>query len=209
MNCRLPSRTRCGSPITSKRSAASSFTSTAPAPPHRSKDRQPAYDLQWQALAKKWDCALLGPSYHVQNEKIDLSPGGSEAWFDPRHGSEKTFLKAISEFAGKTGHPELNTVPWALWGHSGGGIWADVMACLHPDRVAVAWLRSGSAAMFRSKPEFPQPQVPEALYQIPMMCNPGAKEMGRGPFYGTLATFQEYRAHGAPHWLCAGPAHGS
>src|SRR3954449_10230879 len=37
-----------------------------------------AYDLHWQALAKKWDCGLLGPSYHVQNEKIDTSPGASE-----------------------------------------------------------------------------------------------------------------------------------
>ncbi len=162
-----------------------------------------AYDLQWQALAKKWDCVLLGPSYHVTNEKIDLSAGGSELWFDPRHGSEKTFLKAISDLASKTGHDELNKVPWALWGHSGGGIWADVMACLHPDRVAVAWLRSGSAAMFRSKPEFPQPKIPDALYQIPMICNPGVKEMGRGPFHGTLATFQEYRAHGAP--VCFAP----
>ena len=36
-----------------------------------------AYDLHWQALAKKWDCALLGPSYHVLNEKVDLTPGGS------------------------------------------------------------------------------------------------------------------------------------
>src|SRR5262245_10190029 len=27
-----------------------------------------AYDLHWQALARKWDCALLGPSYH-QDEK--------------------------------------------------------------------------------------------------------------------------------------------
>src|ERR1039458_9334862 len=117
-----------------------------------------AYDLHWQALAKKWDCALLGPSYHVSNEKIDLSPGGSELWFDPRHGSEKTFLKALREFAAKSGHPELEIVPWALWGHSGGGIWADVMACLHPDRVAAMWLRSGSAAMFRTKPEFLQPE---------------------------------------------------
>ena len=25
-----------------------------------------AYDLQWQALAKKWDCVLLGPSYRVR-----------------------------------------------------------------------------------------------------------------------------------------------
>src|SRR5207248_8987174 len=31
-----------------------------------------AYDLHWQALAKKWNCALWGSSYHVQNEKIDI-----------------------------------------------------------------------------------------------------------------------------------------
>jgi len=46
-----------------------------------------AYDLHWQALAKKWDCALFSSSYHVLNEKIDLSPGGSDVWFDPRKGT--------------------------------------------------------------------------------------------------------------------------
>src|SRR4029453_8543257 len=56
-----------------------------------------AYDLHWQALAKKWDCALLGPSYHVVGEKIDISPGASELWFDPRRGSEKAFLKALGD----------------------------------------------------------------------------------------------------------------
>ena len=110
-----------------------------------------AYDLHWQALAKKWDCALFGSSYHVANEKTDLSPGGSEHWFDPRHGSEKTFLKALGEFAAKCGHPEIETVPWALWGHSGGGIWSDVMSTLHPERVVAVWMRSGSALMFRSR----------------------------------------------------------
>src|SRR3984885_3418613 len=108
-----------------------------------------AYDLHWQALAQKWDCALLGPSYHVLNEKIDLSPGGSELWFDPRKGSEKTFLKALGDLAAKSSHPELETVPWALWGHSGGGIWADVMNTRHPDRIVAMWLRSGSVAPFR------------------------------------------------------------
>jgi pimeloyl-ACP methyl ester carboxylesterase len=157
-----------------------------------------AYDLHWQALAAKWDCALLGPSYHVSNEKIDLSPGGSELWFDPRHGSQKTFLRALSEFAAKSGHSELETVPWVLWGHSGGGIWADVMACLHPDRVVAMWLRSGSAAMFRPKPEFPQPEVPAAVYGVPTMCNSGVKEQRRLPWVGPLATFQEFRLHDAP-----------
>src|SRR5258706_8289259 len=106
-----------------------------------------AYDLHWQALAKKWDCALLRSSYHVLNEKIDTSPGASELWFDPRRGSEKTFLKGLTDFAAKSGHPEIDTVPWALWGHSGGGIWSDVMTTLHPDRVIAVWMRSGSPLM--------------------------------------------------------------
>ncbi len=172
-----------------------------------------AYDLHWQALAKKWDCALLGPSYHVQNEKIDISPGASELWFDPRRGSEKTFLKALGDLAAKSAHPEIETVPWALWGHSGGGIWSDVMATLHPDRVAVVFMRSGSALMFLSHPEFTRPDVPDALYGIPMMCNPGVKEKPakepkpeddkrtpqekiKGPWLGNIATVREYRAKG-------------
>src|SRR6266478_4114478 len=153
-----------------------------------------AYDLHWQALARKWDCALLGPSYHVQNEKIDLSPGGSELWFDPRRGSEKTFLKAVGEFAAKSGHPEIDSVPWVLWGHSGGGIWADVMTDLHPERVVAVFLRSGAAAMFRKR-VFPQPQVPAAAYAIPILANAGVKEKkadgSAGPLEGSQTIFQE------------------
>jgi pimeloyl-ACP methyl ester carboxylesterase len=165
-----------------------------------------AYDLHWQALAKKWDCALLGPSYHVKNEKIDLSPGGSEAWFDPRCGSEKIFLKSLDEFAAQSDHPELRTVPWVLWGHSGGGIWADVMTTLHPDRVVAVWLRSGSAEMFRQRSEFPQPQVPEGAFKVPEMGNPGMKEAG--PYTGTLATFKQYRLKGSPVGFAPDPRTG-
>jgi pimeloyl-ACP methyl ester carboxylesterase len=158
--------------------------------------------LHWQALAKKWDCALLGPSYHVLGEKTDTSPGGSELWFDPRRGSDKVFLKALGELAAKSGHPELQTVPWVLWGHSGGGIWSNVMTILHPERVAAVFLRSGSAASFRNRPEFPPPQVPAAVYSVPIMCNAGVKEKREGAWNGAwdggLATFQEYRAQGAP-----------
>jgi hypothetical protein len=55
-----------------------------------------AYDLHWQALAKRWDCVLLGPSYHVLNDAIDLTPGGAELWFDPRLGSARVFLRALA-----------------------------------------------------------------------------------------------------------------
>jgi hypothetical protein len=167
-----------------------------------------AYDLHWQALATKWDCALFCSSYHVANEKTDLTPGGSELWFDPRRGSEKTFLKALGEFAAQSGHAEIETVPWVLWGHSGGGIWADVMSTLHPERVIAIWMRSGSALMFRSRSEFPQPEVPAGVYAIPSMCNPGVKEKPNVPWSGTLATFQAYRAEGAPIGFAPDPRTG-
>jgi hypothetical protein len=184
-----------------------------------------AYDLHWQALAKKWDCALLGPSYHVVNEKIDISPGASELWFDPRRGSEKTFLKALTDLAARANHPEIATVPWALWGHSGGGIWSDVMTTLHPDRVIAVFARSGTALMFTSHPEFKRPDVPESMYVIPMILNPGVKEKPanlpkpeddkrtpeekmKGPWLGSLATFHEYRSHGALVALAPDPRTG-
>ena len=133
-----------------------------------------AYDLHWQALAKKWDLRLLGPSYHVRHEQNDLSPGGSELWFDPRRGSEKAFLKALGDLASKSNHPELERVPWVLWGHSGGGIWSDVLSTMHPERVVAMWLRSGSAAQFRSHPEFVPPRSPRGL-----LCDPDHAQPGR------------------------------
>jgi pimeloyl-ACP methyl ester carboxylesterase len=157
-----------------------------------------AYDLQWQALAKKWDCALLGPSYHVLNDAIDLTPGGAELWFDPRKGSDMTFLQALKELSTQSGYPEIATAPWVLWGHSGGGIWSNVMSTLHPERVVAVFLRSGTATMFRTMHEFIQPKVPPATYGIPTMVNFGMGEKGRRPYDGSLATFQEYGAQGAP-----------
>src|SRR4029077_3881357 len=158
----------------------------------------------------------LGPSYHVTHERNDLSPGGSELWFDPRRGSDKAFRKALKDLADKSGHPELTRVPWCLWGHSGGGIWSDIMATLHPERVVAIWMRSGAAIMFLTHPEFTRPTVPEAMYAIPMMCNTGVKEKPawmktpgavekmtpearlKGPWPGTLQTFKDYRARGTP-----------
>jgi pimeloyl-ACP methyl ester carboxylesterase len=158
-----------------------------------------AYDLHWQALAKKWDCALLGPTYHVTNDAIDTTPGGSQLWFDPGMGSDKAFLRALGELGSKSGHAELSAVPWILWGHSGGGIWSDVMTDLHPERVVAVFLRSGTAGMFRKR-VFPQPQVPDAAYAIPILANAGVKETKTdgsiGPWEGSKTIFQEYRPKG-------------
>lgn len=129
-----------------------------------------AHDLHWQALARKHECALLSPSYE-QPEKADC-----QLWCDPRNGSDRAFRKSLSDLAVMTGHPELSTVPWALWGHSGGGHWAGGMAFLHPDRVVAAWLRSGVPPLKVAENK-PNPwTIPDAACHVPILCNLGTKE---------------------------------
>ena len=131
-----------------------------------------AFDLHWQALAKKHDCALLAPSYE-QPQKADC-----QMWCDPRNGSSFAFQKALADLAEQSGRPELANVSWALWGHSGGGHWAGGMVMLHPERVVAAWLRSG-VPLLAPNPDRPsiKPHVlPKAALGVPMMCNPGTKE---------------------------------
>jgi hypothetical protein len=129
-----------------------------------------AYDLHWQALAKKHGCALMGPSYE-QPDKADC-----QMWCDPRKGSDAAFQKSLSDLGGLSGHPELATVPWALWGHSGGGHWAGGMVLLHPDRIAAAWLRSGVPPIAPVEGKPAPYSISEAATAVPVMCNLGTKE---------------------------------
>ena len=158
-----------------------------------------AYDLHWQALAKKHGCALLSPSYE-QPEKADC-----QMWCDPRNGSGAAFQKCLVDLGAKSGHPELAKVPWALWGHSGGGHWAGGMVLLHPERVAAAWLRSGVPllATDEKRATIKAHTVPDAALKVPMMCNPGTKEgvtVKEGRFAGVWpaneAFFTEVRGKG-------------
>lgn len=130
-----------------------------------------AFDLQWQALARKHECALLGPAYE-QPEKAVCS-----MWCDPRNGSEQAFLHALSDLGAQSHHPELATVPWALWGHSGGANWVGNMLILHPDRIAAAWLRSGTPRIApRDGSPATIPEIPAASCEVPTMCNLGTRE---------------------------------
>lgn len=165
-----------------------------------------AYDLHWQELARRYDCALLGPSYG-QEEKQNC-----RLWCDPRNGSDKTFLRALDDLAKLSAHPELATVPWCLWGHSGGGFWASLMMTLHPDRTVAVWCRSGTAFLPWEKGEIPKPNLSPAVYEIPVMCNPGVKERDdkrfAGAWNGCLEMFRAYRKAGAPIGFAPDPRTG-
>ena len=131
-----------------------------------------AFDLHWQALAKKHHCALLSPSYEQPQD------ANCQMWCDPRNGSGDAFQQALADLGKQCGHPELATVPWAIWGHSGGGHWCGGMVMLHPDRVVAAWLRSG-VPFLEANPDRPTIKVhklPDAALGVPIMCNPGTKE---------------------------------
>ena len=157
-----------------------------------------AYDLHWQALAKKYDCALLSPSYE-QPQKADC-----RMWYDPRNGSDVAFQKSLSDLGNKSGHPELANVPWALWGHSGGANWAGSMVLLHPERVAAAWLRSGAPLVKAAEGKTAPYSISEAACQVPVMCNLGTKEgvtvkdnEFRGVWGWVQTFFREMRSKGS------------
>lgn len=153
-------------------------------------------DLHWQALAKKWDCALLGPSYQQEDKQ------NCRLWCDPRNGSSKAFRKALVELGAQAKHPELAEVPWCLWGHSGGGFWASLMQAESPERIVGIWFRSGTAFTSWEKNEIPKPELSPAVYGIPIVLNPGGKEKGdmrfNGAWTGSMAMFKAYRAKGSP-----------
>ena len=126
-------------------------------------------------------------------------------WCDPRNGSGDAFQKCLSDLGAMSGHPELAIIPWALWGHSGGGHWAGGMAMLYPDRIVAAWLRSGVPLL---KPDPARDTIkphslPDAVLKVPLMCNLGTQEgvtVKDGRFAGVWpaneALFKELRGKG-------------
>jgi ABC-type polysaccharide/polyol phosphate export permease len=96
-------------------------------------------------------------------------------------------------------------VPWALWGHSGGGHWAGGIVLLHPERVVAAWLRSG-VPLLKADPKratIKAHSLTDAALRVPMMCNLGTKEgvtvkddRFSGVWPGNEAFFKEVRGKG-------------
>ena len=155
-----------------------------------------AFDLHWQELARKWDCVLLGPSYHQAADQ------DCRLWCDSRNGSADVFDQAVIDLAKKTGHPELADVPWCLWGHSGGGFWASLMQMTHAEKIVAIWFQSGTAHSRWVSGEIDTPEISEAAMQIPMIANPGFKERGHERFKvaytGSYEMVKDYRRRGAP-----------
>lgn len=167
-----------------------------------------AFDLHWQALAAKHRCALLAPSYEQPQS------ANCQLWCDPRNGSDEVFQRSLIDLGAACGHPELATVPWALWGHSGGGVWAGSMTLLHPQRVIAAWLRSGVPLLvaLKDRPLSQPISIPDQSLEVPIMINLGTKEgvtVTEGRFAGVWpkakAFFEAMRSKNEPIGVAIDP----
>lgn len=142
-----------------------------------------ADDLQWQALARKWNCALLGTQIWAPKEECST-------WYMPADGSEHAFFSALQKLGKQSHHPEIAKAPWCLWGHSGGALWVMNMLYRNPERVIAVFPRSGGLAPVNRELPLSQPLKPNSnpvVYDVPVMFCYGEKENQPGErFYAAV-----------------------
>lgn len=165
-----------------------------------------ANDIQWQALAQKHGFALMGSQLWAPDEDCST-------WTMPEDGSANAFLKAIQQFAIVSQHPELESAPWCLWGHSGGAIWTVNMCFMFPQRIVAAFPRSGGLSPVGSTYERSQPKAPDSnpdALQVPILFCYGEKEYAEGNRFrklieGVYEVFEHGRSNEAPWTLAIHP----
>lgn len=86
---------------------------------------------RWQALAREFDLALVG---------CFMQGGG---YHQAENGTGEALLDALKDFAKQSSHPELNTVPLVMWGHSAGGQFNYNFVSWKPQRVAAFIVNKG------------------------------------------------------------------
>jgi poly(3-hydroxybutyrate) depolymerase len=101
--------------------------------------RPMADETAWQDFATKNHVALVGcritDKPHEQNF--------IEEYANVSRGSGQALLTALSTFAARTSHPELNSAPLLLWGMSAGGEFNFEFVAWKPERVAAFVVNKG------------------------------------------------------------------
>ena len=144
-----------------------------------------AYDIQYQAMAKKWGLAIVGPDIYPKPGRNCID------WIDAESGSAASLIKAMELVGKASGHAELTDAPWLLWGHSGGGYWTLSMMKNYPDRII---------GVFAYSPAFnPQWEYPQEAFRIPLMIRHAGATDGNNTgidcWQTALNTFAQFRKH--------------
>lgn len=138
-------------------------------------------DVQYQALARKWNLAIVETAIY----------GICDIWAYPSNGSYAALLLALTKAAAHTSHPELAHAPFLLWGHSGGGFWTLSMLHEHPERII--------AAICYSAAWDPQWDYAPEGYDVPILFRHAGPGEGADNIPATARnSFAHLRSHGAP-----------
>jgi poly(3-hydroxybutyrate) depolymerase len=101
--------------------------------------RAAADDSVWQSFAKSHHVALIACHFkdkaHPQNF--------IEAYVNVSQGSGQALLDAVNTFAARSGHQELTTAPFLMWGMSAGGQFNYEFTAWKPERVAAFVVNKG------------------------------------------------------------------
>ena len=139
-----------------------------------------AFDVQYQAFAKKWNLVIVGPDLYAKKNCHD--------WKNPSSGSASALLKTLKDIGTLTGHLEMAEAPWLLWGHSGGAYWAQAMMKEYPERIM---------AVFSYSPGLePDLDYPKAAQKIPIMIRHAGPQGDACCWQTALHTFHQLRKPG-------------
>ncbi len=139
-----------------------------------------AFDLQYQAFAKKWGLIVIGPDLYAKANCHD--------WKDPASGSAQALFKTLKEVSRITGQGEIADAPWLLWGHSGGGYWSQAMMKEYPERIMAVFSYSPGL-----KPDW---EYPKAALKIPIMIRHAGPVGDECCWQTALKTFDQLRPAG-------------
>ncbi len=142
-----------------------------------------AYDIQYQAFAEKWGLAIVSPDVFPKQGR------NCHDWIDPEMGTGNALITLLSQIAIASGHGELQSAPWLLWGHSGGGYWTLSMMKNYPERII---------GVFAYSPAFdPKWEYPREAYKIPLMIRHAGVTDLNGPVIAcwqtAINTFARFR----------------
>jgi pimeloyl-ACP methyl ester carboxylesterase len=139
-----------------------------------------AYDIQYQAFAKKWKLAIVGPDLYS-------AKGNCHDWMNAESGSGPALIKSLKDIGKISGYPGLANLPWLLWGHSGGGYWVLSMLRNYPERIL---------AVFGYSPAFEPGDYPAAARKVPVMLRHAGPAGDACCWQTSLKEFGKLRAAG-------------
>ncbi len=147
-------------------------------------------DVWWTTLAKKYHAVFIAPYYNSGADNITC-----RNWCYPDQGrSDLNWVAAVDTLANRAKHPEISTIPWCLWGHSGGSWWVGVVTNEYPERVCATVQKSYCTNMTNP-----------LAYKVPVLHQDG----GPRDVVTNDACFLDGRSHNAPwaHGVDPGVGH--